>query len=101
MFIKDMLREELQNSLQIKDDYLQAIKKLPQGSLVRKIIGGHPYFYLAYRDLAKVKFDYVGKLSKEDIRKYKESQEKRARYRKLLSEVNKQIKYIEKVLRAK
>jgi hypothetical protein len=101
MFIKDMLREELQNSLQIKADYQQAIDGIPRGSLVRKIIGGHPYFYLAYREQAKVKFDYVGKLSEEEIHKYQESKEKRAKYRKHLSEVNKQIKYIEKVLRAK
>jgi len=101
MFIKDMLSEELQNSLQIKDDYLNAIEALPRGSLVRKVIGGIPYFYLAYRDGAKVKFDYLGKLSDDDVSRYAEFKKSRAEYRKRLSEVNKQIRYIEKVLRAK
>ena len=101
MFIKDMLGEELENSLQIKQDYERALGELPRGSLVRKVIGGHPYFYLAHREGAKVQFDYLGKLADEDVRGYEEAKQSRARYRQRLSEVNKQIRYIRKVLHAK
>ncbi len=101
MFIKDMLGEELQNSLQIKEDYERALERLPRGSLVRKMIGGHPYFYLAHREGAKVKFDYLGKLADEEIHRYEEAKQSRARYRERLSEVNKQIRFLRKVLRAK
>ena len=101
MFIKDMLNEELQNSLQIKQDYERALAKLPKGALVRKIIGGRPYFYLARREGAKVRFVYQGKLSDAEVRKHEEAKQSRARYRQRLSEVNKQIKYLQKVLRAK
>ena len=101
MFIKDMLNEELQNSVQIRKDYEQALKDLPKGSLVRKVIGGHEYFYLAFRDGKKVRFDYMGKLDKDEIAKHEEAKKLRARYRKKLSEVDLQIKFIRKALRGK
>ena len=101
MFIIDMLDEELQNSLSIKGDYEQALAALPRGSLVRKVIGGHPYFYLAHREGPKVKFDYLGKLSDEERLSYEESKRSRARYRQRLSEFNKQIRFLQKVLHAK
>jgi hypothetical protein len=99
MFIKDMLNEELQNSLQIRKDYERALKELPKGSLVRKVIGGHEYFYLAFRDGDKVKFDYVGKLDKDEIAKHEDAKKLRARYRRQILEVNQQIKFIRKALR--
>lgn len=101
MFIKDMLNEELQNSLQIKQDYEQAIAELPRGSLVRKEIGGRPYFYLAHREGAKVEFDYLGKLPDEDVQRYEEAKQSLARYRERLREVNEQIRFLRKVLREK
>lgn len=101
MFIKDMLNEELQNSLQIRKDYERALKKLPKGSLVRKVIGGHEYFYLAFRNGGKVKFDYMGKLDKAEIAKYEEAKKYRSRYRKQLTEMNQQIQFIRRALRGK
>ena len=101
MFIKELLKEELQNSLQIKKDYERALNKLPKGALVRKIIGGRPYYYLAFREKGKVRFLYKGILSDQDRRKYEEAKKVRARYRQQLAEVNKQIRYIQKVLRVK
>lgn len=101
MFIKDMLKEELQNSLQIRSDYERAMAVLPRGSLVRKVIGGRPYFYLAHREGPKVKFDYLGKLSKEEVSGYEESRQRRARYRLRLGEIKKQIRFLQKVLHAK
>lgn len=101
MFIKGMLNEELQNSIQIRRDYERALEDIPKGSLVRKVIGGHEYFYLAFRDGSKVRFDYIGKLDKDDIAKYEEAKNFRARYRKKISEVDRQIKFIRKALRGK
>lgn len=98
MFIQDMLREELENSVQIKQDYLAAIACLPKGALVRKQIRGHDYFYLAHREGKKVRFEYIGKPDEEVLAKHKEAKELRKRYRKKLSEVNKQIKFIRKTL---
>ena len=99
--IKGVLKEELKNSLQMKKDYERELANLPKGSLIRKIIKGREYYYLVERKNGKVKFTYKGKVSKEEIKKYREVKEYRAKYRKLLSKVKKQIKYLRSVLRGK
>jgi hypothetical protein len=99
--IKGVLKEELENSLQMKADYERELAKLPKGSLVKKKIKGHEYYYLLLREKGKVKFIYKGKVSKDEIKKYKEAKEYRAKYRKLLSQVKKQIKFLRSALRGK
>ena len=99
--IKNVLREELQNSLRLKKSYERELEKLPKGSLIKKVIKGHEYFYLVERREGKVCFAYRGKLSSKEIQKYKNAKESRAKYRKLLSQVKKQIKYLRSVLRGK
>lgn len=99
--IKSVLKEELENSLAMKKSYERELAKLPRGSLVKKRIRGHEYYYLVFRKGAKVKFIYKGKISEEELRKYKEVKQYRARYRSLLSQVKKQIKFLRSSLRGK
>ena len=49
----------------------------------------------------KVKFIYRGKVSDEEIKRYREVKEYRAKYRKLLSQVKKQIRFLRSTLRGK
>ena len=100
MAIKGVLEEELKNSLRLEKSYEQALAKLPKGSLVKKKIKGHGYYYLLFREQGKVKFIYKGKeVSPDTIKKYKEAKQLRAKYRKLLAEVKKQIKFLKKSLK--
>jgi len=99
--IKGVLKEELENSLQMKMDYEKELAKLPKGSLVKKKIKGHEYYYLLLRDGGKVKFIYKGKVSEEEVKKYQKAKRLRAKYRKLLSQVKKQIKFLRSSLRGK
>lgn len=99
--IKGVLREELSNSLRMKKDYERALVGLPKGSLIRKKIKGHDYYYLLMRKSGKVKFIYKGKVSGEDVKKYQETKKLRARYRHLLSRVKKQIRFLRSTLRGK
>lgn len=99
--LKGVLKEELANSLQMKRNYERELAKLPKGSLIKKNVRGHDYFYLVYRDGGKVKFTYKGKVSKDEQQQYKNVKELRAKYRKLLSEVKKQIKFLRSALRGK
>jgi len=100
--IKGVLREELENSLRMKEDYERELAKLPKGALVKKKIKGHEYYYLVLREKGKVKFIYKGKaVSEAELRKYKEAKEYRAKYRKSLSQVKKQIKFLRSTLRGK
>ena len=102
MAIKELLKEELGNSLRMERDYRRALGKLPRGSVVKKIIRGRPYYYLAYREKSRVRFLYKGrKMEERELAKYRDAKRFRAQYRKLLSDVRKQIVFLRKVLRAK
>ena len=97
--IKSVLEEELANSLAMKDSYERELAKLPKGSLVRKTIKGHEYYYLQVREQGAVRFLYKGKLTPDEVEKYEQAKKYRAKYRKLLSEVKKQIKFLRAALR--
>jgi len=99
--LKGVLKEELANSLRMKKDYERELAKLPKGSLIKKKIRGREYFYVVRRDGGKVKFIYKGKVSEDQQLKYKNVKELRAKYRKLLSEVKKQIRFLRSTLRGK
>jgi len=99
--IKGVLKEELDNSIRMKKDYERELSKLPKGSLVKKRIKGHEYYYLITREGGKVKFIYKGKVSEEEVKRYREAKKYRAKYRKLLSQVKKQIKFLRSTLRGK
>jgi len=99
--IKGVLAEELENSIRMKKSYEGALRKLPKGSLAIRKIRGHEYCYLAERVGGKVKYRYLGKLSAAEKQKHLEAKELRAKYRKLLSKVKKQIRYLKGALRGK
>ena len=99
--IKGVLAEELENSLRMKKEYEEALRKLPKGCLAVRKIRGHEYFYLVKRVGEKVKYIYRGKISEEEKKKYVEAKMLRAKYRKLLSQVKKQIRFLRSSLRGK
>lgn len=99
--IKGVLAEELENSLRMKREYEEVLKRLLQGCLAKRKIRGHEYFYLVKRVDNKVKYIYKGKVSEEEIKKYEEAKVMRAKYRKLLSQVKKQIRFLRGSLRGK
>lgn len=100
-FIKSVLKEELKNSISMKKGYEKALTKLPKGSIRVKKINGKTYHYLAMREKGKFKDIYLGNISDKKISKYKSAKEMRAKYRKLLSQVKKQIKFIKGTIRGK
>lgn len=54
--IKGVLREELGNSMRMKKNYERELAKLPKGSLIKKKVKGHEYYYLLLRQKGKIKF---------------------------------------------
>lgn len=77
------------------------LKNLPKGSLSVRVIRGHKYYYLVRRIDKKVRYIYKGKISEEEKQKYLEAKESRAKYRKLLSQAKKQIRFLRSSLRGK
>ena len=100
MAIKGVLKEELENSIRMRVKYEEVLEKLPVGSLIKKKIKGHEYYYIVMREKGKVKFVYKGKgVSDALIEEYSRAKELRSKYRKLLSQVKKQIKFLNGALR--
>ena len=100
-FIKGVLKEELKRSVLMKKDFERELVKLPKGSLVRSKRKGHEYYYIVSREKGKVNLEYKGKSCVKEIKRYKGVKEKRAKYRKAISQLNKQIKFIKGTLRGK
>ncbi len=97
--MKGLAREELENSIRIRDDYKKALSKLPKGSLSRKTIKGNEYYYLSYRDKSgRVQSRYLGKLSDAQLKRYREKIRRRREYSKLIKKSEKQITFFQKVL---
>jgi len=102
MAIKELLQEELGNSLRMAKDYERASAKLPRGCLVKKAIRGRSYYYLAHREKDRVRFKYLGRqVDEKELAKYAEAKRLRAQYRGLLAELRKQVLFLRKALRAK
>jgi len=99
--IKGVLAEELENSIRMKKEYEEALNRLPKGCLAIRRIRGHEYYYLVKRIDKKVKYIYKGKISEEEKKKYGEAKELRAKYKKLLAQVKKQIRFLRSSLRGK
>jgi len=100
MAIKGVLREELDNSIRMQKRYEEELEKLPVGSLVKKKIKGHEYYYIVLRENGKVKFVYQGKEVPEPvIEEYARAKQLRAKYKRLLSQIKRQIKFLKGALR--
>ncbi len=100
--IREILEEELENSLRMERGYSEQLDRLPKGSLVKRVRNQREYYYIVYRDDGKVCLDYVGKEVSEKVREqYREAKIKRARYRNLRSQIRQQIKFIRRALRGK
>jgi hypothetical protein len=96
--IKDMLREELDNSLRIRERYIEELDKIPKGCLRTKVISGHEYLYRVYRQGYKVKVSYVGKPSAAHIEKHQKNLELRKTYKESIKKLDQQIRYLRKVI---
>jgi hypothetical protein len=102
MIIKGVLKEELANSLRMKKQYEMELAKLPIGSLVKRKIKGQIYYYLVFRKAGEFKCRYMGKQVPGDLAlKYREGKSLRAKYRRLLSHLKKQIRFLSGALRGK
>lgn len=97
--LKSILKEELNRLKKLGLNYDKNIAKLPKGSLVRKNINTHIYYYLAYRKGNKVIFDYVGKLNPKERENLLDKIDERKKYEKLNRQVKKDIKKLEKMIK--
>lgn len=95
--LNSILKEELNRLIKLKKSYENKLKKYQSGSLIKKKIKGHAYYYLNYRNNSKNVFKYLGKLNEDEISKLEGSIRERRNLQKLLSQVKKDILKLEKI----
>ena len=97
--LNDILQEEKERLLELKKTYESKIQNFPKGSLIKKNIKGHHYYYLNYRLYKKQIFKYIGKLSEEKLKDLLDKIEERRKFEKFLRQVKQDIKEIEKKIK--
>jgi len=97
--LNDILQEEKERLLDLERIYKSKIQQFPKGSLIKKNIKGHEYYYLNYRLYKKQIFKYIGKLSEKEVKDLLTGIEERRKFEKFLRQVKKDIKEIEKKIK--
>ena len=97
--IHEILKEEIERLEELKELYNKKISELPKGSIQEKDRNGKLYAYRAYRKGKKVKFNYIGKVSSDEVKKMKEQIKNRKEYEKKIKKVKADIKEIKKSLK--
>jgi hypothetical protein len=97
--LNDILQEEKERLLELEKIYKLKIQQLPKGSLIKKNIKGHNYYYLNYRLYKKQVFKYIGKLSEKEVKDLVTKIKERRKFEKFLRQVKKDIKEIEKKIK--
>jgi len=97
--LNDILQEEKERLLELEKIYKLKIQQLPKGSLIKKNIKGHNYYYLNYRLYKKQVFKYIGKLSEKEVNDLVTRIKERRKFEKFLRQVKKDIKEIEKKIK--
>ena len=90
----DIIREEYSRLSELKKRYIQELATLPKGTISKKKIKNHNYYYLAYRSKDKVKFDYLGKEDAPKLKEMREHLKRRKELEQKLKLVNVSIKEI-------
>lgn len=98
--LKGVLKEELENSLDMQKSYQEKIAQM-KGCLVKKKIGKRSYYYLVKRKGCKVNFVYKGLASPEVKKTYSKQRKMLGQYKKLLTQVKGQVKFLRRALRGK
>jgi phosphatidylserine/phosphatidylglycerophosphate/cardiolipin synthase-like enzyme len=96
--IKHILDEELRRLQKLSKKYRHEIDGLPKGSLSRKRRGDNYYYYLAFRNGAKVKFIYVGKDSSQAVKAALAARRKRIQNLELLKKIKLDMQELKKAL---
>ncbi len=97
-YIRSIMEEEYQRLQALCQKYFDKIDSFPKGAVSIKKRNQKEYLYLAGRQGAKVKFDYIGSVASEKARKVMDQVNARKSYESKLKQVKSDLKEIGKVI---
>ena len=96
----DVLKEELYNAKERKKLYKKkANSRFAKANIRKKKVGKSIYYYLQWRENQKVKSEYLGKLSSEEIAKYQAFIDDAKNEKNIMRKLDRRIKFIERSLK--
>ena len=99
--LESVLKEELARLKEVERGYAREIEKLPAGSLQEKKIKENAYPYHVVSRKGEVRYEYLGRLSPEELRQLKDKIALRKKYKVLLKEARSNQKQVARALRGK
>lgn len=96
--IESVIRDEYDRNLRMQEAYRQEIKKLPRGSITRKVINGKTYHYWMYRDGRNVVNKYISRKD-NDIDELTGQVEKRRQLEGLMRNLKKEQREMERFMK--
>ena len=97
--LNSVLKEEFNRLKKLNRQYLEQISNLPKGSLIRKKIKGHIYYYLSIWQENKSALKYIGKLSVKERENLLDKIDERRKLERLRRQVKENIKKLEKIIK--
>lgn len=94
-----VIKEKLYKNVNMQIEYGNNLLDYRRGCLVIKKRRNEEYYYLTYREKNKVKTDYLGKLTKPNVKKIQNELEEGTRIRNEVKLLQKEEKVLRKVLR--
>ncbi|MEW6623785.1 MAG: hypothetical protein AB1420_11790 [Bacillota bacterium] len=98
LVIRGVLQEEFERQNRILQLYERKVEGLPKGNIAFKKINGRQYAYLQYREGRKVNSQYI---PNNDLPGLAAKVKERKKYEKMIEDIKKEIKFIQKALRIK
>ncbi|MDO5440235.1 MAG: nucleotidyltransferase domain-containing protein [Erysipelotrichaceae bacterium] len=96
----ESLRLELYQNINDQIEYGNKLLDYRKGSLVLKKRRNELYYYLTYRDGNKVKTDYLGKLTKPNLKKIQTELDEGAHIREQIKKLQKSEKELRRLIKA-
>lgn len=97
--ILSVFADELERTKRLISRYEKEAESLPKGSIFKRKIGAHEYFYLNYREGNKVISKFIGKANSYDETELKSKLERRKELTRLLRKLHSEQKQLEKELK--
>lgn len=96
--LKGILKDSLDYYLDLDKRLKARLKELPRGSILKRRIGRHDYFYLKVRDGRRVRSQYLGKKRPVDLEK---QIDERRLVKKQLGEVGENLRMLARLEKRK
>lgn len=93
------LQEEKKQASRLMQRYENELQALPHGSFFIRGAGKNRYGYLTFSEKGKIQQQYIGRLSEDEIKKYRGMMERKKKLQELRSKAKKQLDFLEKSLR--